>query len=86
MDEPAMQAQALEKIGTRLADLGKTDEARSVSDSLDHRDRVLAGIAVRHHQDGLEEAAAEALAEITFPSAAVHALLTIAAASIERVI
>lgn len=84
MDEPAMQAQALEKIGTRLADLGKTDEARSVSDSLDHRDRVLAGIAVRHHQDGLEEAAAEALAEITFPSAAVHALLTIAAASIEK--
>lgn len=84
MDEPAMQAQAMEKVGLQLAALGKTDAARSVADSMDHRDRVLAGIAVRQSGDGGREAAAETLTEIAFPSAAVHALLTIAAASIEK--
>jgi len=84
MDEPAMQQRALEKIGIQLAAAGKTDSATSIADSMDHRDRVLAGIAVHQFNSGRSEEASETLAGITFASAAVQALLTAAAASIEK--
>lgn len=84
MDDPGMQAQGLERIGTRLAMSGGTDKARTVAETMDHGDNVLAAIAVRQHADGRSEDALATIGEIDFPAAAAHAFVTMAAESIEK--
>lgn len=83
MDDPGMQAQAYEKIGLRLASLGKTDKAHSVADRMDHRDNVLAEIAINQHSEGKFDEALRTVGEIGFPAAAARAFVTMAG-SIEK--
>lgn len=84
MDDPGMQAQARERVGLRLASKGEIEKARSVADVMDHRDNVLAGIAVRQHEEGKAAEALETVGEIGFPAAAAHALVAMAAGSIDK--
>ncbi|MGD9561322.1 MAG: tetratricopeptide repeat protein [Pyrinomonadaceae bacterium] len=84
MDDPGLQSQGREKVGLMLASVGEIDKARSVADMMNHRDNVLAGIAVRQHSDGAIDAAIETVGEIGFPAAAAHAFVTMAAAAIEK--
>ncbi len=84
MEDPGMQAQGLERVGLRLASMGKIDAAMSAADSLDHRDNVLGGIAVRLHGDGDTESALQTAAEIGFPSAASQSFIAMAAVSIDK--
>ena len=84
MEDPGMQAQARERIGLTLAATGKEEKARSVADLMEHRDNVLAGIAIRQHADGAVADALSTVGEIGFPAAASHALVTMAAASLDK--
>lgn len=84
MDDHGMQAQARERIGLKLASAGGIEKARTVADDMDHSDNVLAGIAVRQHADGNASDALETVGEIEFPSAAAHALVAMAAGSVEK--
>ena len=84
MDDPGMQAQARERIGLTLAATGKEEKARGVADLMDHRDNVLAGIAIRQHADGAVAGSLATVGEIGFPAAASHALVTMAAASLDK--
>ncbi|NOT46331.1 MAG: hypothetical protein HOP17_01085, partial [Acidobacteria bacterium] len=84
MDDPGMQAQARERIGLKLAEEGSIEKAHAVADQMDHRDNVLAGIAIRQHADGKAADALATVGEIGFSSAAAHAFVAMAAASIEK--
>lgn len=84
MEDPGMQAQARERIGLRLASAGKIEQARAVADQMEHRDNVLAGVAIRQHGNGMLEVALATVGEIDFPATAAHALVTMAAASLEK--
>ena len=83
IEDFGLQSQARERIGLQLAANGKFEKAREIADTMDHRDTVLAGIAVKQHTDGDQDAALKTVGEIGFPGSAVHALLTMAAADIE---
>jgi tetratricopeptide (TPR) repeat protein len=84
LEDPGMQAQARERIGLRLAEQGKLDKAASVADAMEHRDNVVAGVAVRQHRDGDTDAALETASRIGFPAAAAHVYVAMAAESIEK--
>jgi tetratricopeptide (TPR) repeat protein len=84
IEDPGMQAQARERIGLQLASHGKTEKARAVADAMEHRDNVLAGLAVKLQVDGAEEAAGATLSEIEYPAAAAHALVTMAADAVGK--
>lgn len=84
MDDPGMRAQARERIGLRLASAGSIEKARSIADSMDHRDNVLAGIAIRQYADSNEKEALETVTDIGFVSAASHAFIAMAAADVEH--
>lgn len=83
MDDPGMQAQARERVGIKLAELGVIERARLVADTLDHHDNVLAAIATSQYSAGSESTAFETMTEIGFPSSAAHAFIAMAAADIE---
>jgi tetratricopeptide (TPR) repeat protein len=84
MEDPGMQAQAREKIGLRLASMGKLEKARAVADLMDHRDNVLAGVAIHQHAEGSVDESLATVGEIGFPSAAAHALVAMANVSVEK--
>jgi tetratricopeptide (TPR) repeat protein len=84
IDDPGMRAQGTERVGLVLAGMGRTDRARQAADEMEHRDNVLAAIAVRQHADGNREQALDTAGEIDFPASAAHAFATMAAGSIER--
>lgn len=84
MEDPGMQAQARERIGLKLASVGDIEKARSVADAMDHRDNVLGGIAIRQAADGAVDEALRTIGEIGFPATAAHALVTMAAASLDK--
>lgn len=84
MDDPGMQAQAREKIGLKLAETGSIEKAHAAADQMDHRDNVLAGIAIRQHSDAKTSEAFATISEIGFPTAAAHAFVAMAAGSIEK--
>lgn len=84
MEDPGLQAQARERLGLVLASAGRTEKARGIADEMDHRDNVLAGIAIRQQADGEFEQATATLGEIEFPAAAAHAYVTMAAAGIDQ--
>lgn len=84
LDDPAAQARAREHIGIRLAQAGQVEKARAVADSMEHRDNILAAIAVREHAVGSTAAAEEAASEIGFPFAATQAFVAMAAGAIEK--
>lgn len=84
MDDLGMQAQGRERVGLKLAEAGDIEKARLVADEMDHRDNVLAGIAVRQYSEGAIEEALATVAEIAFPAAAAHAFVSMAAAEIEN--
>ncbi|HMQ04256.1 MAG TPA: hypothetical protein PKD26_10110 [Pyrinomonadaceae bacterium] len=83
IDDPAMRAQAHETIGLKLASLEKFDAAQTLADSMEHRDNLLAGIAVQQHLSGASDAAKLTMAEIGYPPAATQAYLAIAAGEID---
>lgn len=84
MDDPGMQAQGRERIGLTLASIGSIEKARTVADEMDHRDNVLAGIAIRQHSDGKTSEALTTIAEIGYPTAAAHAFVAMSAGSIDK--
>lgn len=84
MDDPGMQAQARERIGLKLAETGSIEKAHAAADQMDHRDNVLAGIAIREHSDEKTSEALATISEIGFPTAAAHAFVAMAADSIEK--
>lgn len=84
LDDPGMQAQARERVGVRLAEQGDIDKARAVADTMDHRDNVIAAIAIHQHSLGQEPAALDTMTEIGFPAASAHAFVAMAASSIEK--
>ncbi len=59
IEDFGLQSQARERIGLQLAANGKFEKAREVADTMDHRDTVLAGIAVKQHADGDQDASFE---------------------------
>jgi tetratricopeptide (TPR) repeat protein len=83
IEDFGLQSQARERIGLQLAANGKFEKAREVADTMDHRDTVLAGIAVKQHVDGDQDGALKTVGEIGFPGSAVHSLLAMAAGDIE---
>lgn len=84
MDDIGMQAQARERIGLKLAANGQIVKATTVADMMDHRDNVLAAIAIRQSADGDREAAVRTIGEIGFPFSAAHAWMAMAADAIEK--
>ena len=83
IEDFGLQSQARERIGLQLAANGKFEKAREVADTMDHRDTVLAGIAVKQHADDDQDAALKTINLIGFPGSTVHALLAMAAGDIE---
>ena len=83
IEDFGLQLQGRERIGLQLAAVGKFEKARDVADSMEHRDTVLAGIAVKQHEEGNENVALETVGEIGFPVSAVQALMSMASAEIE---
>lgn len=84
MEDPGMQAQAREKIGLKLAETGSIEKAHAAADQMDHRDNVLAGIAIRQHADGKTADALTTVNEIGFPLASANAFVAMAADSIDK--
>ena len=84
IEDFGLQSQARERIGLQLAANGEFEKAREVADTMDHRDSVLAGIAVKQHADGDKAAALGTVGEIGYMGTAVHALMSMAGAEIEK--
>ncbi len=84
IDDFGLQSQARERIGLQLAANGEFEKAREVAETMDHRDSVLAGIAVKQHADGDNAAAIITVGEIGYMGTAVHGLMSMAAADIEK--
>jgi tetratricopeptide (TPR) repeat protein len=78
IEDFGMRAKALERIALQKAAKGDFEKAREIADQMDHRDGVLAGIAMKQSVNGADSASAETLREIEFPVDRVHALLEIA--------
>ncbi len=83
IEDFGMQSQARERIGLQMAAKGEFEQAREVADTIAHRDAVIAGIAVKQHSDGDENAALTTVKEIDYPVTAVHAVVAMASADIE---
>ena len=83
IEDFGLQSQARERVALQMTAKGEFEQARAVGDTIDHRDAVLAGIAIKQHADGDESSALATLGEIDYPGTAVQALLTMASSDIE---
>lgn len=84
MDDPGMKARGRERVGILLASQGKIEQARAVADQMDHRDNVIAAIALDRIADGKTDEAVATVGEIGFPASAAHAFVAMAIACIDK--
>ncbi len=83
IEDFSLQSQARESVALQMAAKGDFEKAREVADTMDHRDTVLAGIAIKEKANGDENAALETVGEIGYMGTAVHALLSMAAGDVD---
>lgn len=78
IEDVGLQSIAFEKIAAIKAEKKQFDKAYELAEGLEHRDEVLAQIAVQQNSSGDEMSALKTLAEVSFAPARVRALLEIA--------
>lgn len=73
LEDPGLQAEGRERIGSLFASLGDLDGARTMALTMHHPDYVLAAVAAKEYANGDTDASGDTLAGIEFASARISA-------------
>ena len=84
IEEPGLQAQALDRLGIAKAQLGQIEAAQQIAGQMLHPDFVLASVAAAESAQGNAVSARATIDEIEFAAARVTAFQQIAVAQIDK--